>query len=164
MTREMLTHLPEAALDDVLMGMGSVESEAHLARCPQCRAKVEQFGADVRLFNAASMAWSEARPRRALEPAALTPTRRMPFALMGSAATAALAVVLAISVGRHEGWFSAPNGTSTDVQIRDSQAQIVQDNQLMQAVNAAIGPQEESPVDEYGLLKGHGRHSKAYPK
>jgi predicted anti-sigma-YlaC factor YlaD len=161
MIRDILTHLPEDALDDVLIGMGSVDSEAHLAHCPECRAKIEEFGKDVRLFNQASMAWSEARPRRPLEQARLAPAPRMPFALMGSAAAAALAIAVALSIGHHE---TPQNRIGTDARIGDSQTQIAQDNQLMVAVNAAIGPQEVSPLDEYGLSKRHAKHGKAHPK
>lgn len=164
MSRELLMHLPEEALDDVLIGMGSAESEAHLARCVECRAKIEQFGADIQLFNAASMAWSEAQPRRPLEATRLTPVRRMPFALVGSTVAAALAVAVVLSVGHHEIGFTGQNRSGNVVQAQDSQTQIAQDNQLMEAVNAAIGPQEVSPLDEFGLSKTRGKHGKAYPK
>lgn len=164
MTHDLLMHLPEEALDDVLIGMGSAESNAHLARCPDCRAKIEQFGADMQLFNAASMAWSEAQPRRPLEAARLTPARRMPFALVGSTVAAALAVAVVLSVGHHESGFTPQSRSGNAAQMEDSQTQIVQDNQLMEAVNAAIGPQEVSPLDEFGISKRHGKHGKAYPK
>ena len=61
MTPSLSNHLSEEALDDVLIGLGSAESEAHLAVCPECRAEVETFRGDVALFNAASVAWSESR-------------------------------------------------------------------------------------------------------
>ena len=51
-------HLSEEALDDVLIGLGSAESQAHLEVCADCRAQVRTFLGDVALFNAASMAWS----------------------------------------------------------------------------------------------------------
>ena len=164
MTREIVMHLPEEALDDVLIGMGSAESQTHLARCPECRAKVEQFGADMQLFNAVSMAWSEAQPQRPLEAKRLTPARRMPFALVGSTVAAGLAVGLVLSVGHHESRFTPQSRSGNEAQILDSQTQIAQDNRLMEAVNAAIGPQEASPLDEFGLSKRRGTHSKAYPK
>jgi len=164
MTRDILTHLTEEALDDALIGMGCGESQGHLARCPECRAKIEQFGADIQLFNAASLAWSEARPRRPLEPARLTPVRRMPFALVGSTVAAALAVAVVLSVGHHESGLTPQSRSANGVQIQDSQTQIAQDNQLMEDVNAAIGPQEASPLDEFGLSKTRGKRGKAYPK
>jgi anti-sigma factor RsiW len=164
MTQEVLTHLTEEALDDALIGMESAESRAHLARCLECRGKIERFGADMALFNAASMAWSEAQPRRPLEPARLTPARRMPFALVGSTVAAALAVAVVLSVGHHDVGFAPQSRSGNAAQIQDSQTQIAQDNQLMEDVNAAIGPQEVSPMDEFGLSKRHGTHSRAYPK
>lgn len=163
MTREMLTHLSEESLDDVLIGMGGADSHAHLARCAECRARVEQFTSDVELFNTASMAWSEAHPRRMPELTLQAPARRMPFALMGSAIAAALAVVVALSVGHH-GSTLQENKAVIDVQVEDSQTQITQDNQLMEAVNAAIGPEEDSPMVEFGLSENRDKHMNAHPK
>ena len=161
MRAELTMHLTETALDDVLIGMGSAGAEAHLAACAECRAKVEEFSGDVRLFNAAAMAWSEAQPRRAPVTTHAAPVRRMPFALAGSVAAAVLAMVVGLSVGRHEGWFGTSDIANRANAVEDSQAQIAQDNQLMEAVNAAIGPQEESPIDEYGLRSGDDKHRKA---
>lgn len=170
MTRGMQNHLSEEALNDVLIGMGPAESEAHLARCAQCRAKVEEFTGDVRLFNAATMAWSEARGARQAQAgrvasmASPAPVRRMPFALAGSAAASILAIVVALSVGHREGWFAPPGNSNHTIAIPDRQAQIAQDNALMEAVSAAISPQEESPIDEYGLSDSHNKHGKAHPR
>lgn len=164
MTRDLLTHLTEEALDDALIGMGSADSQAHLTRCTECRAKIEQFGADIALFNAASLAWSEAQPRRPLEAARVASVRRMPFALVGSTVAAALAVAVVLSFGHHESGFAPQSRSGNGAQIQDSQTQIAQDNQLMEDVNAAIGPQEVSPIDEFGLSKTRGKHGKAYPK
>jgi hypothetical protein len=46
----------------------------------------------------------------------------------------------------------------------ESEAQIVQDNQLLQAVNAAISPDEVSPIDEYKISERPHLHAKAHPK
>ena len=164
MTPELSTHPSQEALDDVLIGMGSAESAAHLARCGECRARVEQFRADVELFNVTSMAWSESRPSQALDPARRIPTRRMPFALVGSAAAAGLAIVMALSVGHHQRQTSGDKRVNDVAVVEDSQAQIVQDNELMEAVNAAIGPQDESIMDEYGISENHSKYVKARPK
>ena len=164
MMRGVSAHLSEEALDDVLIGRGSAESDAHLARCGECRAKVEKFQSDMELFNAASMAWSEAQPAQAPDQTRLVPVRRMPFALAGSAVAASLAVVIALSVGHHERKISADKRINDAVVVEDSQVQIAQDNELMEAVNAAIGPQDESMMDEYGISENHSRHVKAHPK
>ena len=36
-------HLSEEALNDVLIGLSSLESDAHLAVCSACRSRVEEF-------------------------------------------------------------------------------------------------------------------------
>jgi len=170
MTHDMGNHLSEEALNDVLIGMGPVEAEAHLARCVECRGKVEEFAGDVGLFNAATMAWSEARSVRQAPAGRMAvtarpaPVRRMPFALAGSAAASILAIVVAVSVGHREGWFAPASNPNSAVVLPDSQAQIAQDNALMEAVSAAISPQEESPIDEYGLSDSHNKHGKAHPR
>jgi hypothetical protein len=46
--------------------------------------------------------------------------------------------------------------------LTDSQAQIVEDNQLLQAVNAAINQDEASPLDEYKILESPHTRSKAH--
>ncbi|KAA6458366.1 hypothetical protein DYQ86_20855 [Acidobacteria bacterium AB60] len=162
MTGELGKHLSEEALDDVLIGLGTAESEAHLAGCAACRAKAEAFAGDVRLFNAASAAWSEARGMRPVVVAAEAPVRRMPFALVGSAAAAVLAIAVGVSVGHHR--HGTMRGDGGPGAVEDSQTQIAQDNELLQAVSVAISPQEVSPVDEYGLTARHKKHRKAHPK
>ncbi len=164
MTRGMSTHLSDEAIDDVLIGMGSAESENHLARCAECRSRMERFGSDVNLFNQASMAWSEARPLGTVPPARVVPALRMPIAVVASFAAAILAVAVAIPVWHHEHSLAVGQGDTDQLQTQDSQAQIAQDNELMQAVNAANSPQEESPIDEYGLSESPKTHLKARPK
>ena len=164
MTRNMGNHLSEEALNDVLIGIGPAEAEAHLVSCSECRVKVEQFTGDVKLFNAATTAWSVAQAGRIALTASPAPVRRMPFELMGSAAASILAIAVAISVGHREGWFASPSNTNQAIAIPDRQAQIAQDNALMEAVSAAISPQEASPIDEYGLSNNHKKHGKAHPR
>ena len=62
MTRE---HLSDEALNDVLIGVGTSVSESHLAECPLCRGKVDEFQSDLGMWNAATLQWSEARAERA---------------------------------------------------------------------------------------------------
>jgi hypothetical protein len=159
MTPEATNHLSEEALDDVLIGLGSVESQAHLAVCPECRVQVETFRGDVNLFNAASMEWSKGRPRR---PVPVRPAGRIPAAFVGWAVSAAALAAMLVGVWRHQS--PSPPGEANTVQPRltDSQAQIVEDNQLLQAVNAAINQDEASPIDEYKILESPHTRSKAH--
>jgi hypothetical protein len=53
---------------------------------------------------------------------------------------------------------------SVQPQVVDTEAQIAQDNQLLQAVNAAISPDEESPIDEYKILESPKSHREAHSK
>jgi len=158
------THLSDEMLDDVLIGLGSAESERHLADCAECRAKVQRFHSDVHLFNQASIAWSEAQPFRTVRAVCMAPAFRMPVALWGSFAAAILAVAVGIPVWHYEHSLSVRQESGIVQEVQDSQAQIAQDNELMQAVNAAISPQEESPIDEYGLSESSKMHLKARPK
>ena len=138
MTPAWSNHLSEEALDDVLIGLGSAESEAHLALCPECRAQVETFRGDMALFNAASMAWSESRhpqPRHRERAGAGT---RIAFASW--AAAAAALVIMAFGIWHHRPAPLQNQAISVQPQVVDTEAQIAQDNQLLQAVNAAISP------------------------
>jgi hypothetical protein len=162
MTRAIAFHLSEEALDDILIGMGTSESQAHLARCAACRSRVEQFAADVALLNKAGMEWSEAQPGKTVR-VEQTPRFHVPIALIGSFVTAILVIAVAIPLWEHQrsvGNVQQP----TPVAQPDSEAQIAQDNELMQAVNAAISPQEESPIEEYGLSESRGLRRGARPK
>jgi predicted anti-sigma-YlaC factor YlaD len=156
------THLSEEALDDVLIGLGSRESQAHLAACPQCRAQVEVFRGDLRMFNAASLAWSESRDGQA--------RRRVPHAVrtrVAFAAWAAVAValmVMAFAVWHHRAGVVPDQANSTQSQPIDSEAQISEDNQLLENINAAINPDEESLIDEYKIVESPHPYTKAHSK
>ena len=155
MTPETTNHLSDEALNDVLIGLGSSASESHLAACPLCRGKVEEFHSDLGTWNRTTLKWSEARAGRIqVRPA----RRRPPLGALGWALAAAALLAIAIPVGRESGMFDTNHGT-TVAQQEDSEAQIAQDNELLKAVNAAINPDEMSPLKEYDLFgRPHPRH------
>ena len=64
MTRPAENHLTEEALDDILIGLGSPASHAHLAQCPECSARVDAFRFSMDSLNQASLAWVQAQPVR----------------------------------------------------------------------------------------------------
>ena len=164
MTPKPTTHLSEEALDDVLIGLGSPESEAHVSNCAECHAKLEAFRSDMWLFNSASMAWSESKR---------SPIRRMAHVGTGShtriafvswAAVAALLLVAAVATWHHVSLTPVNHANTVESKPVDYEAQIAQDNQLLQAVNSAIGPDEESPIVEFKILDKPHLHTKAHAK
>jgi len=159
MTPELSTHLSEEALDDVLIGLGSDQALGHLTRCPECRSKVGAFRSDIAHFNEATLAWSENRPQCAPAMRSTVTTFQFPFVATGWTAVFALLVVLAIPMWNR--FHPTPsNFLAVTPQITDdSEAQIAHDNDLLQAVNAAVNPPDESPVEQYHLSESpHLRH------
>jgi hypothetical protein len=163
MTPASTNHLSEEALDDVLIGLGTAESRAHLAVCAECRAQVQTVRGDISLFNAASMAWSESRHPL---PPAIAPRRRfLPAAFIRWAAAATALLVMAAGIWRHHP--QTPSSQAITVQQSqptDTEAQISQDNQLLQAVNSAISPDEMSPIVEYRIVESPHSHTKGHSK
>ena len=148
MKLDIHSHLSDEALDDVLIGLGSLASHAHLAQCPQCRARVESFQTTVDLFNQASRQFSEAQPVKTLE----TVRTRHFIARPVLAAWAAAAAML-IVVGPAAWHVFAPHpvhAPAVATQAQDSESQIAEDNELLRQVNAAIAV----PDDEYHWLDG----------
>jgi hypothetical protein len=164
MTPVHSTHLSEEAFDDVLIGLGSPDSEAHLAVCQDCWRRVNAFRSDVALFNSASMAWTESRPVP-LTPTARKTVHRTRLAFVSWAATVAVLAGTAVAVWHHHGPSAPQSQTAAPLsQPSDTEAQIAQDNQLLQAVDAAISPDEESPIDEYKLVQTRHSHMKTHHK
>ena len=153
-------HLTEEALDDVLIGLATAESQAHLAACSACRAKVEGFQADVALLGAAAMGWSRQRAAGMdLQPLE-TRARQLHWAVLRWAAAGALIVAVALPfVWHHDnGPAVAANVTPRSPQLEENAAQIAADNDLMRAVDAAINPGDEMPM----VAIHHG--NKAHPR
>lgn len=154
-----VTHLSAEALDDVMIGLGSQASHAHLAACAGCRAKIEQFQGDVRLFNEASLAWAE---NRNVNRAAVVRHGgfRIPTPVLSLCAAAMLLVIVGLpTIVRPHHPVVAPVANTGD-----STEQIAQDNQLMKDVDAAINPDEASLVDQYQLMGSQPSKLKAYAK
>ncbi len=162
MTPDISKHLADEALNDVLIGLGSLESDAHLVRCPECRSKVENFRADMNLFNSASMAWSESRSGRPAEASWHRAAPRIRFAFVSWSAAVALLLIMAITLWRHSAVAPTNNINVVESQPLDSDTQIAQDNELLQEINAAIGSDDESPIQEYKLREGP--HSRLRPQ
>jgi len=159
-----MTHLSEDALNDVLIGMASDESNEHLAGCEFCRSRVENFGRDMDLFNRTSLAWSESASLASAHPMIPRPkSHRLTFLAIGLATAIALLLAVATPLwhGTSHSWSNEQSlhaGAPGVSGPEDSEAQIAQDNNLLKAVNEAINPEEVSPLNEYHLLeKPHSR-------
>ena len=161
MTPAPTNHLAQEALDDVLIGLGSAEAHAHLALCSECRAEVETFRGDISLLNAASMAWSRSRPQL---PVRERPAAPVPAAVAGWAISAAAMAAMIFGVWHHRSPAHPSQANAGQPQPLDSEAQIVQDNQLLQAVNAAISSDEASPIEEYKIVESPLPYQKAHSK
>jgi hypothetical protein len=156
MPHQPSAHLSEEALNDLLIGMSSSESELHLAGCEICRHKVAKFHSDMGVFNQATLAWSREASRKA-GPVEVRPTsHRLVFATVSWAVAAVLLVASALpfwhrnnhATGAHASLSQAPITAPITISTGD---QIAQDNDLLRAVSAAINPEDASPLNEYHL-------------
>jgi hypothetical protein len=163
MTPAQSAHLNEESINDVLIGLGTPESEAHLAACSECRSHVQGFRADVKAFNQTTLAWSEARPVKTLRAGAAAKVWRAMVSPPGWAFAAALLVVLGYAVGNH---FHSPSssGDASVTAPTDTDTQIAQDNELLRSVNVALNETEESPISEYHLVEAPHSRLKARPE
>ena len=149
MTPAQSAHLSEESINDLLIGLGSPESEAHLAACSECRRQVQEFHADVKAFNQTTLAWSEARPAGDLREGLGARAWRAMVSPPGWAFAAVLLLALGYTVGNH---FNSPsssgNASVAAPTPADTDAQIAQDNELLRSVNVALNETEESPISE----------------
>lgn len=155
MTTETSTHLSEEALNDVLIGLGSPESEQHVAACAECRAQLQIFATEMQLFNQTSLAWSEARSAT-LGAIELPKKRPAIYAEVGVALAAALLLAIGLPIWMHtHGPAKHPEQAATAAAMgqQDSADQIAQDNELMRSVDMALSSSEESPVSDYQILE-----------
>jgi hypothetical protein len=163
MTYQAMNHLSDEALSDVLIGMGSAEAESHLAACAVCRGKVEEFRAGLDVLNAATLAWSEDRARRAPRIHAPSPADSRLYwprvAALGWSLVAVVLLALVVPLWHPAHWFAPIHSAAVVAPPEDSQEQIAQDNELLKAVDAAIHPNEILPLKQVGLLeRPHPRH------
>lgn len=159
MTPASTNHLSQEALNDVLIGLGSAEAHAHLAVCSECRTEVDTFRGDVTLLNAATMEWSRSRRKM---PVRERPAPRLPAAVAGWAVSAAAVAAMIFGIWHHRPPAHPGRADSVQSPPLDSEPQIVQDNQLLQAVNAAISVDEASPIEEYKIVESPHPYSKAH--
>lgn len=162
MTSESTNHLSDEALNDVFIGMGSSESEVHLASCALCRERVERFQLGLDTFSKTTLAWSESRSDR-MEPVRV----RRPvlgihlYTPMRWALAAVLLLAIALPVWRSGGRFWSNQSTAHVPAQEDSDAQIAQDNELLKAVDGAITQDDASLNNEFQFLERTHPRAKA---
>jgi predicted anti-sigma-YlaC factor YlaD len=151
------THLTEEAFDDALIGLGSPQTEAHLAECADCRDRLQEFRSQIDLFNQTSLAWSEARPAKPVLIEEPRPRLSLvPYAPWGWVLAALLFLVIGVPVWQHTRHPITNLGSASVPQ--DSEEQIAQDNNLMRSVDAALNETEASPLREYNFTgRSHPR-------
>jgi hypothetical protein len=168
MSMQSATHLTEEALDDLLIGLASVESEAHLTECAACRAKVQALGAHLDAFDHASLAWSQARSEAlpAIGPAASAKAKSIWTALapLEWAVATAVFLLLALPVWNRSQLPAPVSSAVAAPTAGDSEAQIAEDNDLLKSVDAALNTNDASPIAEYDLIEQPHSHSKARSK
>jgi predicted anti-sigma-YlaC factor YlaD len=124
-------------------------AEAHLAACPQCRAELSRFLVSVDDFSSAALAWSYAQP--AVSPRAIAAAARPAFLTPARwAIAAALLIVLGVPLVRHHNDDAVSTAAAT---AEDTEAQIAQDNRLLQSVNVAIAVDDSAPLRQYQLTR-----------
>ncbi len=149
-------HLNDEQFAACLDAEPTTDLAAHLDGCEACREELRQFQMAMDDFGTAAMAWSEAQPRVSLRAQAEVGWR--PSWVMGAGWAVATALVLAVAgpaIWRHESGQAAPleqvEPAVVAVQQADSEAEIAQDNRLLQSVNLAINDADPSPLQEYRL-------------
>ena len=151
MNAELTTHLSEEALDDVLIGLGSAESELHLETCAACRGKLEEFHANLQTFNQASLAWSEARSTSRFDVFSRGKAQRRIVQSLEWALAAALLLAIGIPVWNRYNRPVSDHDTGIATPLQDSETQIAQDNDLLRSIDAALTSNEVSPLSDYGI-------------
>lgn len=165
MTAEASAHLSEEALNDVLIGLSSPESDAHIAVCAVCRGQLEEFRSEMRMFNQASLASSEARPTMIPRASAKATGRRAMFVPAGWVLAAAVLLIIGVPAWwNYDHRFSPNRGPAPASATEDSEAQIAQDNDLLRSVNIALNTNEVSPISEYHLSERPHPRLKARPE
>ena len=135
-------------MDAVLLGEVSAGAAAHLAGCEDCRARGEQFQSSVGAFEAASLAWSEARSH--------TMTRGVTGSKAGGlrATVPAWGLTAIVVFGSLVVWsrqeerrVTVPAASvAAYAASADSEKQIATDNVMLAGIDSAVGQTEPSPL------------------
>lgn len=163
MTDHQSAHLSPEALDDLLIGLGTPESQAHLVSCPDCDRRVSEFHVAMGDFNRASLGWAEARPRLGQQAASRLRALRIAASPWSWVLAVAVLFAVVLPIFLHRSLTFNNTAVSTSEQ-GDSDAQIAQDNDLLRSVNVVLNEGEESPIAVYHLSKAPHPRLRARPE
>lgn len=161
MTTELSAHLSEEAMNDVLIGLSSPETDTHLAVCQDCRRQLDVFRSEMQLFNRTSLAWSAAWSAATPHPVPAPRAGKTVFAPVGWALAAVVLLAIGLPVWNHHQRFTQNYAAAPASAQQDSSEQIAQDNELLRSVDIALNTNEESPISEYYLSARPRPHPKA---
>jgi len=161
-----VSHLTEDDLDEILLGIASPESSAHLAACDLCEQRFTTFQtqlkAQMAAFNQASMAWSEARSNtisRDLTSHRATPRLTLPAVWSASAAMVlAATLALHVSLDRRSAALEASNSTASQtisasadaIHPEHDQHELASDNAMLAAIDSEMGTPQPA---QFGLYQ-----------
>lgn len=162
-------HLSEDDLDEVLLGIASPQSSAHLAACDLCTERFQTFQTELKAqmtaFNQASMAWSEARSNtisRDLASHKSTPRLTLP-AIWSATAAMVLAVTLAlhVSLDHRSAALEASNSTASQtisasadaIHPEHDQHELASDNAMLAAIDSEMGTPQPAQFGLYQTTK-----------
>ncbi len=136
------SHLTDEQLAEHLAGDASKATEEHVSACAACRAEITRMRAALRVFNQASLEWTENRPR-VHRPA---PSWRPAVVWAAVCAVVLAAVLLAGLLHRpQQVRIAASPGADTDT------AELKQDNALLSAIDKELDSTELSPKKMYAV-------------
>jgi len=128
---------------------------AHLSECSGCREELERFGVSVAEFSNAALDWSASRSPVSLRQRAVQRSQRARFAVASWAMATGFVLAAGFSIvnrREHRAVDMSAVGVALSAEqgTQCSDAEIAQDNKMMQDVNMAIDD-EPSPFSQYGL-------------
>ena len=164
-----LSHLSEDDLDEILLGIASAESTAHLAGCDVCTERFIAFQTELKsqmaAFNQASMAWSEARSNtisRDLAHHKATPRLTLPKVWSAAAAMVLVATLgLHVTLDRRSAALEASNstasktisGSSDAIHPEHDQHELASDNAMLAAIDSEMGTPQPTQFGLYQATK-----------
>jgi len=164
-----VSHLSEDHLDEILLGIASPESSAHLAACGLCSERLAAFHVELKTqmsaFNQASMAWSEAHSNtisRDLTRHKVTPRLTLPKVWSAAAAMVLVATLgLHVSLDRRSAALEASNSkasqtisnTSDAIHPEHDQYELASDNAMLAAIDSEMGTPQPTQLGLYQNAK-----------